>query len=276
MNNVRELSQTTTTDILATDLDGTLIPMDGCSRNATDLAELARQLAESQVPLVFVTGRHLQSTLRAISQFRLPTPDWIVADVGTSIYERDGADGWKLLDGYAQHLQTSLNDMPLEKVRFALRDFDELTLQAEEKQGRFKLSYYSSRDQVHEVAKRLQTKLNGLAVPYGVTSSLDPFTTHGLIDVLPQAASKGAALSWWAERQQIPLSSIVYAGDSGNDLAALVAGFRSIVVANAEPDLVKAVERAHASAGWDGRLFIAEGHATSGVLQGCRWFGVFQ
>ncbi len=261
-------------NILATDLDGTLIPMEGCARNAADLLKLSEELATAQIPLIFVTGRHLRSIVKAIDQFQLPVPDWVVADVGTSVYESDGSGAWKLVDGYSDYLQASVGDTPLEVVRFAFERFDDLTLQAPEKQARFKLSYYCPRDQVDQVARKLQAALDNLGAPYAVTSSLDPFTTHGLIDVLPRAASKAAALQWWAEKQFVELQSIVYAGDSGNDFAALVSGFRSIVVANAEPELIKAVELAHASAGWENRLYVASEQATSGVLQGCRWFEV--
>ena len=249
--------------------------MEGCSQNAADLRVISEQLVAAQVPLIFATGRHLHSVLRAIEQFQLPGPNWIVADVGTSIYESDGSGGWKLLVGYSQHLQASLNETPLEVIRYALDGSEELTLQAPEKQGTFKLSYYCARDRVDQVAENLQIRLDDLGAPYGVTSSLDPFTTHGLIDILPRTASKAAALQWWADHQRVPLHSIVYAGDSGNDLAALVAGFRSIVVANAEPQLIRAVEKAHGEAGWTDRLFVATGRATSGVLEGCRRFGVF-
>ncbi len=261
-------------NVLATDLDGTLIPVEGCVRNEADLMELTRRLAESRVPLVFVTGRHLRSVLRAIEAFRLPMPEWIVGDVGTSIYERGSGGSWALVEGYARHLQASVGDRSLEAVRFAFEQFDDLTLQAPEKQGDFKLSYYCPRDAVQTVAERLQNRLDELRAPYAVTNSLDPFTTHGLIDVLPRAASKGAALQWWSEHYGIDVEKIVFAGDSGNDLAAMTAGFRSIVVSNADPQLTRAVRVAHAAAGWEDRLFFAETHATSGVLEGCRWFGV--
>jgi len=261
-------------NILATDLDGTLIPVEGCEQNQADLLVLRQKLAESQVPLIFVTGRHLRSIVKAIEAFRLPIPDWIVGDVGTSIYGRGSGDAWELVEGYARDLQASVGGMSLEVVRDAFERFDDLTLQAPEKQGQFKLSYYCPRDTVQSVAERLQIRLDQLGAPYAVTNSLDPYTPHGLIDILPSVASKGAALRWWAEHHCVDVQKIVFAGDSGNDLAAMTAGFRSIVVANADPELTRAVRVAHASAGWEDRLFVAEAKATSGVLEGCRWFGV--
>ncbi len=262
-------------NILATDLDGTLIPVEGCEQNQNDLTVLTQSLLHSRVPLIFVTGRHLHSIVKAIASFRLPIPDWIVGDVGSSIYRRSAEGGWELVEGYSRHLQASVGDMSLEAVRNAFESFGDLTLQAAEKQGQFKLSYYCPRDTLALVAQRLQVRLDELGAPYAVTNSLDPFTTHGLIDILPRAASKGAALEWWAEHTRVEVEKIVFAGDSGNDLAAMTAGFRSIIVANADPELTRAVRVAHAAAGWKDRLFVAESQATSGVLEGCRRFGVF-
>jgi len=71
--------------VLATDLDGTLIPLNGSDSNVSDLATLAEQLRPNNVQLVFVTGRHFESVTAAINEDRLPKPDWIFCDVGTTI-----------------------------------------------------------------------------------------------------------------------------------------------------------------------------------------------
>ena len=84
--------------------------------------------------------------------------------------------------------------------------------------------------------------------------------------------SKAHALEWWVQYVRLNREAIVFAGDSGNDLAALVAGYRTIVVGNADRQLARQVHDAHHEAGWNNRLCLARGRATSGVLEGCRWF----
>ena len=101
---------------------------------------------------------------------------------------------------------------------------------------------------------------------------VDPFTGEGLIDFLPQGVSKDYALRWWVEHTGRDEQTILFAGDSGNDLAALTAGYRSIVVANADESVAQAVSDAHQNAGWEDRLFLAQKPATSGVLEGLRHF----
>jgi sucrose-6F-phosphate phosphohydrolase len=267
--------RTQPTNVLATDLDGTLIPLPDVQQNVTDLQTLGNRLTQGCLPLIFVTGRHLQSVLNAVRTFQLPSPNWIIADVGTSIYEMHSDKGWQLVDAYANHLHDSVRATTLSSVQERFLKFPELELQGEEKQGRFKLSYYCATATTQAVANRLQAELDTCDLPYAITSCLDPFCDRGMIDVLPRAASKAAALQWLAQFLNLEPSSIVFAGDSGNDLAALVSGFRSIVVANAEANLVASVQAAHVAAGWQDRLFIADQFATSGVLQGCRWYGLF-
>jgi hydroxymethylpyrimidine pyrophosphatase-like HAD family hydrolase len=93
-----------------------------------------------------------------------------------------------------------------------------------------------------------------------------------LIDLLPDGVSKAYSLAWWVESRGEPCESIIYAGDSGNDYAALTAGYQSILVGNADRTLAKKVSDFHQSHGWNDRLFLATQAATSGVLEGFRHF----
>ena len=44
--------------VLATDLDGTLIPLPNEPQNQTDLETLAHELKSQGVTLIYITGRH--------------------------------------------------------------------------------------------------------------------------------------------------------------------------------------------------------------------------
>ena len=135
--------------------------------------------------------------------------------------------------------------------------------------GRHKTDVCSS-----TVAK-IRELLAAWRAPFWTIDSVDPFNGDGLIDFLPKGVSKAYALRWLAEHQQWPHESVVFAGDSGNDLAALSEGFLAIVVGNADRQVAREAESAHARAGWRRRLYLAEKGATSGVLEGCQWFDMF-
>ncbi|MEW4491005.1 HAD-IIB family hydrolase [Thalassoglobus sp. JC818] len=257
--------------ILATDLDGTLIPLDGRADHVQDLQTLAEALRQNGIPICFASGRHYEIILDAIATYRLPTPDWIICDVGTTILSRVN-DDYAVEEAYRQHLQELMGDSSFRDIQHSLHDLDELRLQEEEKQGEFKLSFYTDADSLSATVDKVRDRLG--ETPVSLIDSVDPFTGDGLIDLLPAGTSKAYALNWWADAQGVKHENIVYAGDSGNDLAAFQAGFRSIVVQNAPDWLAEKVAEHHSSKDWTNRFYRAERDATSGVLEGCRHFGL--
>ncbi len=58
--------------VLATDLDGTLIPLANDEQNQRDLRQLKAELSDRDLSLVFVTGRHFESVQQAIAEYHLP------------------------------------------------------------------------------------------------------------------------------------------------------------------------------------------------------------
>jgi len=261
--------------ILATDLDGTLIPLDDHERNQKDLDRLRTLFEEYDSEVAFVTGRHLESVLEAIEKHSLPTPDWILSDVGTSIYHHENGQ-FTPQQKYQQHLSEIVESMPMAELDEAISKLDALTRQEQEKQGPFKLSYYTDASRLKETVAQVDEKLREHNAPYSMIHSVDPFNGDGLIDLLPSEVSKAHALRWWASFLGKDLEQIIYSGDSGNDMAAFTSGFRTIVVGNASRDIAHQVQRSHQISGWTGRLCLAEKPATSGVLEGCYWFGMFE
>lgn len=260
--------------ILATDLDGTFIPLEGNEQNRADLQTLTSQFAARNNEVVFVTGRHFDSVMRAIQQFELPEPEWIICDVGTSIFRRQSPGSFNPVTAYQDYQNQIIAPMPIADLRERLQTLDGLRLQEEEKQGPFKLSFYTDAAKLDQRAEEIQTVLDQTNAPYSLIHSIDPFNGDGLIDLLPATVSKAHALKWWCNEQNLSAENIVFSGDSGNDLAALTAGYRAILVGNASRDLASRVFQMHRESGWKNRLYLAEHSATSGVLEGCRWFGL--
>ena len=258
--------------VLATDMDGTFIPLDGNEENHHDLKRLCAQIEKSRLELLYVTGRHYGLVMQAVHEHDLPNPRWLICDVGTSIYSRSSDEGHILLDEYHAHLGDVVRSFDVSILAERFSGTSDLRIQEEEKQGRFKLSYYCAARRLGELADHLSRALTEMNAPYRIISSVDPFTGECLIDFLPQGVSKDYALRWWVDRCGRHDGSVVFAGDSGNDLAALTAGYRGIVVANADEGVVKDAVAAHQAKGWTGRLFVATKPATSGVLQGLKHF----
>lgn len=263
-----------TQQVLATDLDGTLIPLNQDPKNQSDLRLLADQFQARGNSLIFVTGRHFQSVSQAREDFQLPLPEWIICDVGTSIFQRQESGEFTLVTAYQDYQDQIIDSMPVETLRDQLETIDGLRLQEPVKQGRFKLSFYADAEQLETLVDQIQEILTQTNAPYSIIHSVDPFNGDGLIDLLPATVSKALALEWWTEYNGYDPANIVFSGDSGNDLAALTAGYRTILVGNADRRLAQRVYNLHQTSAWKNRLYLAQGTATSGVLEGCRWFGL--
>ncbi|TWU41166.1 Mannosylfructose-phosphate phosphatase [Novipirellula aureliae] len=266
MNHSEKL--TTNVKVLATDLDGTLIPLAGNAQNQADLVELQQFLKENEIELVFVTGRHFASVQNAIAENKLPSPDWIICDVGTTIMHRQSNSMMEVLEAYQAELAQITRGLPVDELSGELESVVGIRKQEAEKQGPFKLSYYADAENLPQVADGVHRVLDRLAAPYSSIISVDPFNGDGLVDLLPAGVSKAFALHWWSRYGKVDQQAIVFAGDSGNDLAALTAGYRAIVVENASDEVKAKARSAHDDAKWGNRLYIATQKATSGVLEG--------
>ena len=186
---------------LATDLDGTLIPLADNSRNEADLHILSARIQEAGLRLVYVTGRHQESVQRAMKAFRLPQPELIICDVGASVVQCPRPGVFTPDESYRNHLEQIVKGLPPSELEKKLPAMEGLRLQEAESQGPFKLSFYAVADRLEILAARLQSQLERLHAPYTLIHSVDPFTGNGLIDLLPEGVSKAGALSWWVEKE---------------------------------------------------------------------------
>lgn len=260
--------------LLATDLDGTLLPPELTTSDAAEfvaLQRLKKSVAEGELAIVFVTGRHIESVLEVMKTNDLPEPDWIICDVGSSIYVRQQGS-YQIHADYVTHLHQLTGGSNAQAIGHLLLCVEGLTLQEAEKQRPYKLSFYCGAALMAQCVDQLERILIDQQLPYGVVSSVDPFDGRGLIDVLPGPIDKAYALTWWALDQGLDPEQIVYAGDSGNDYAAFVAGFRGILVGNADASLAKRIQVHHHRAGTSERMYFAKSIHAAGVLEGCRHY----
>jgi HAD superfamily hydrolase (TIGR01484 family) len=262
----------TTIRVLATDMDGTFIPLQDNKENRRHLAELCQFLGRNQIELVYVTGRHFELVLDAIDTERLPAPDWIICDVGTSIYHSPSGGSHKLLEAYSHQLSEMVAECDVRCLRQQLSAIDSLRLQEAEKQGCYKLSYYCNAETLTTATEAVTNIVRSRRLPWHAISSRDPFTGNGLIDLLPRNVTKASALQWWTNYVGYSQNAVVFAGDSGNDLAALTAGYCSIVVGNAPDHVRQKVRETHLGRGTTDLLFTSLLSATSGVFEGMKHF----
>lgn len=265
--------------LLASDLDGTLIPPTAALEQLARIERFAAAVGTAHLHLAYVTGRHLELTLDGVQRFGLPIPEVLACDVGTTVYWlRDGR--WLPDQHYEANVGASPGTAGAGEVKAALGSFSSLHLQEEEKQAPFKVSYYVDLGDVaggatsaasDELLAALAERLRSVA-QVRLVFSRDPLDGRGLLDVLPEAVGKLTAVEHIARSMGVERADTVYAGDSGNDRDAFLSGLRSIVVANAHQALKEDVRRAVALAGVEELVYFATTSYSEGVLEGLRHF----
>lgn len=260
--------------MLASDLDGTLIPPVRDDVRLEEVRRFSEAVAKSPLTLGYVTGRDRELAMRGIEAVALPLPDLLVCDVGTSIWvRRNGRSGYVLEGDYRERMRSALGGADREALRAEIEPMEGLELQESSKQGEFKVSYYVRPDRRLAIREEVTGRLADLPVPPKIVWSHDPYSERLLLDLLPRGVAKHTALEYLRERGGYAYPEIVYAGDSGNDFDAFLSGHPAIVVANAPEDLKREIrEGAHAGDVLE-RLYFSRSPYAGGVLEGLGHFG---
>jgi sucrose-6F-phosphate phosphohydrolase len=263
--------------LLCTDLDRTLLPNGEAPESSRARDLFARVAARADLSLAYVTGRHLSLVVEAIADYSLPRPRFVICDVGTSIYEHDGVD-WAPLETWQDLLA---KNWPADAIaKLSLEGIDGLTPQEEERQTRFKISYYTTAlDDPAELLAAVELRLAGMGLTARVVSSVDETSATGLLDLLPAAAGKLGAIEHLLDRVEFAAGSTLFAGDSGNDLDVLASVIPGVLVANATDVVRREAIRMAAERGHTDRLYLAtgepnamNGNYAAGILEGLTHF----
>lgn len=261
--------------LLATDLDRTLIPNGEAPESPGARERLRRFIAGAGAQLVFVTGRHQALVEEAILDYALPTPAFVIGDVGTSLY-RVTLDGWLPMADWLAELAQAWDGSVQDRITELLADVPALRPQEADKQGTFKLSYYAAaQTDAAGLLADLESRLATQGLAANLIWSLDEVADVGLLDVLPARATKYHALAYLMSRLGYDETTTLFAGDSGNDLEVLVSEIPAILVANAQREVRQEARRRALANGQDVQLYCARGgwggmngNYCAGVLEG--------
>ncbi|WP_246316501.1 HAD-IIB family hydrolase [Planococcus glaciei] len=211
-----------TKHILATDLDGTLV---GDPDGLQQLLEFYEEQVYD-VSLIYITGRYFDSALSLIEEENLPVPDILVTDVGSSIYIGNSFD--KDLEWQKR---IKANWMP-DEIHAIAATVPGLTKQPMFLENR--CSYYVADEKPVE---EFRNKLAASGIPYKLI-----FSGGKDVDIVPEESGKGRALQYLLDKYKVEDAKLLVAGDSGNDLEMLTLGFPSVIVGNAQPELLESDE----------------------------------
>lgn len=251
--------------LFASDLDGTLFPNTGAPKAPGCLERtryLLQRLQEAQIPVCYVTGRHLALGREGIQAFGLPAPDRWVCNVGTEIHDSAGAPDpeWQARLGAPLDRQALLN---------ALADWDGLSLQEKGKQGPHKLSFYYPAPADPEMQESLIRRINQTDKRLQLIASTEEGSGRALLDIVPGRAGKRNAVAYLARRLGVHTQDVFFAGDSGNDLDLLISGVRGTLVGNTPEAVVSQWLRGQTSGS---RCYFARASYGDGIIEGMRHY----
>jgi len=237
---------------LVTDIDGTLVLEH--SRHQPGLYELGQALRQRRADLVFAvaTGRNVAQVREVFHDYDLPAPDVVIASVGSEIFY--GLSG-PADHAWANHLREGWEAGRLTGLGKSIAG---LRPQEVEKQGEFKVSYYTDPDVFRMAALEEFLERTGL-----VASIIWSQGTY--LDLLPRSASKGQAVRHVCAAMNIPLSATLSCGDSGNDRDMLLTTAKAIVVGHHAPELEAL--REHAT------VFFSSLSSAAGIVEGMQHYG---
>ncbi len=263
------------TRLLFTDLDRTLIP-NGAQPESQGVRERFRAWVEQpEVMLVYVTGRSKALVQEAISTYRLPWPNAVITDVGTTVYDLRRGE-WQASQVWQSHMAQAWQGKTGLDLHHWLDDQPALTLQEADRQTDYKLSYYVAlENDLNQVSQEVTQRLTAANLQATIITSIDEAGGVGLLDILPPQASKLQAIEFWMAQVGHGPATTLFAGDSGNDLTVLVSPIPSVLVANAHPDVKRSAQHQAQANGNGNRLYIAQGNAwgmngnySAGILEG--------
>ncbi|MCC5811431.1 MAG: glucosylglycerol-phosphate synthase [Ectothiorhodospiraceae bacterium] len=232
--------------LIATDLDGTFL----AGSNSDRLRLYQTISAHPDITLAYVTGRSLEAVLPLLSDPTLPSPDYIISDVGATIYDGD------TLQPIAE-LQADIDQRwpGAQVVADALAPFTGLERQNVPQSRR--CSYYCTPEQAGSKAIAEAVAELGCDLLY----SADRY-----LDVLPSDVSKGTTLTALVEWLDLDGEQVLVAGDTLNDLSLFDAGYKGVCVGESEPGLLEATSQ-------NTRVLQASEPGCGGIIEALAWFG---
>jgi sucrose-phosphate synthase len=233
--------------LLVTDLDGTLLGDDA------SLEELLRTLEQPDAPAVaFATGRQGFSAMPLLEHSAAAVGQYLIAGVGAEMYRRLGKR-WLPI---AQWPNLRAPWEP-DRVRSVLAKLGTLRPQTLRAESVYKISFVAPLDAAREVRETLRAAQIDAVVIH----------SHGdLLDVLPAGIDKGSATRWLGARIGVSMFDTMTCGNTANDLGMLRLPCASVVVGNADAQLL------HEAPSLPSTHSAAAPYA-AGILEGLRHFG---
>jgi sucrose-phosphate synthase len=215
------------------------------------------QAHQKDVSFCIATGRSLNSALKVLRQYNIPQPDALITSMGTEIYYAAELTPDKAWTNHINYLWSRPRLVAL------LANIPGLALQPQKQQSSYKISYFYDPALAPTVEEIRRLLLQNEQTVNSV------FSFGQFLDILPVRASKGYAVRWFAQQQDIPLERILTAGGSGGDEDMMVGNTLSVVVANRHSEELANISLVEP-------IYFSEKQFAAGILDGLEHYDFFQ
>lgn len=263
---------------LATDLDRTILPNGNQPESSTALPTFRQLVVRPEIILAYVSGRSQRLQQEAIHEYQLPLPDYAIGDVGTTIYQVGTSENWQPITAWEEEIAIDWAGNNWSDIYALFKEVEGLRLQQDtpDQQNKFKVSFYTDKNINKEILlKTMQQKVAGTDLKLSFIFSIDELQQVGLLDVLPESATKLHAVQFLRNNLAISDEQTVFAGDSGNDIPVLTSGLKAIMVKNTRAEVQTEVKAIAQNKGIANRIYTAQGNwhgmngnYSAGVLEG--------
>lgn len=206
----------------------------------------------NKIGLGVATGRRLDSALKVLAEWEVPTPDILITGVGSEIFY---GHGMVVDHGWLRHIDHQWHP---DRIRRAMKGLPGIKLQPQSEQLKFKISYLVDPEKapsMREVRRHLRKQDLHTKLIY---------SHEAFLDLLPMRASKGLAIRYVTMKWGLPPESLLVAGGSGNDEEMLKGNTLGVVVGNYSKELEKMRGKP--------RIYFAEQEYAWGIMEGMEFY----
>jgi len=183
--------------LLCCDMDRTLIPNGAQSESKAARQTFSAFVSHDNVVLAYVTGRDKTLVKNAMAYYKLPQADYVIADVGMSIYKVNSDSDWQFLHDWQISYKHDWLESTNSDIARLLKDVKVLRKQEVSKQKDYKLSYYLPLYINHqELIQKMHNILHAQNIYAELIWSMDEPRGIGLLDVMPKSATKKTAIEF--------------------------------------------------------------------------------
>lgn len=230
--------------VLAVDLDGTFL--ESKDKQKDDLYAYLREHPECL--LVYVTGRNTEVILPILDDMFIPTPNFIIGDVGSTV----------ICGQTLQHIQPLQHDIST-RWHETLKDIKNIggleNLKRQDQPHERRMSFYVDPDDVpHDLIEQLQDR-----------KCIVTYSNRVYLDILPHGAGKGATLRALIDHLEVDHDKVMVAGDTMNDLSMYEEDYKGVVLANAEDPLKEATKDMP-------NVYFSKETGTDGIFEALKYF----